>query len=156
MNQYVLDVRTVTPHFPGIGRYVSNLAIELAKQLGGDEILSLLTLGEHPFALPCDENKLSRLFGAVGEAGIPMIAGTTQLTGPLRMAIRYFKGIPSNGDYSAWEGCKGSLRMHGWHHSLGYLSGLSRQAGLRLERVWYPPLRNNTLDDFTYLLFSPE
>ena len=26
MTTYVLDARTVTPHFPGIGRYVANLA----------------------------------------------------------------------------------------------------------------------------------
>jgi hypothetical protein len=29
MMDYVLDVRTITPHFPGIGRYVHNLACAL-------------------------------------------------------------------------------------------------------------------------------
>jgi hypothetical protein len=129
--------------------------VDVAELCAGDlRGFQLVLSWELIYAL--DEHKLARLFGAVGEAGIPMIAGTTQLTGPLRLAIRYFKGIPANGDYSKEEGCSGGLRRHGWHHSLGYLDGLSRRSGLRLERVWYPPLRGNTLDDFTYLLFSPE
>ena len=39
---YVLDARTVTPHFPGIGRYVANLAPALAAQLAHDERLLIL------------------------------------------------------------------------------------------------------------------
>ncbi len=42
MTTYVLDARTVTPHFPGIGRYVANLAPALAAQLDPDERLLVL------------------------------------------------------------------------------------------------------------------
>ena len=42
MTTYVLDARTVTPHFPGIGRYVANLAPALAAQLDPGERLLLL------------------------------------------------------------------------------------------------------------------
>ena len=37
-----LDIRTATPHFPGIGRYVTNLARALAAQLRPEERLTLL------------------------------------------------------------------------------------------------------------------
>ncbi len=39
---YVLDARTATAHFPGIGRYVVNLARAMAPRLGPDEHLVLL------------------------------------------------------------------------------------------------------------------
>lgn len=42
MTTYVLDARTVTPHFPGIGRYVANLAPAVATQLEADERLLVL------------------------------------------------------------------------------------------------------------------
>ena len=42
MTTYVLDARTVTPHFPGIGRYVASLAPALASQLEADERLLML------------------------------------------------------------------------------------------------------------------
>lgn len=42
MTRYLLDVRTATPHFPGIGRYVANLARELPGLLRSDEQLILL------------------------------------------------------------------------------------------------------------------
>jgi glycosyltransferase involved in cell wall biosynthesis len=42
MTTYVLDARTVTPHFPGIGRYVANLAPALAAQLAAGERLLVL------------------------------------------------------------------------------------------------------------------
>ena len=42
MTTYVLDARTVTPHFPGIGRYVASLAPALAGQLEADERLLVL------------------------------------------------------------------------------------------------------------------
>ncbi len=43
MVTYALDTRTVTPHFPGIGRYVRSLAGALPAQLRDDENLLLLT-----------------------------------------------------------------------------------------------------------------
>ena len=42
MKHYVLDARTATNHFPGIGRYVSQLAKALVEQLKEDEQLVLL------------------------------------------------------------------------------------------------------------------
>lgn len=45
MNTFVLDTRTVTPHFPGIGRYIAGLAPALATQLAPDERLALLCMG---------------------------------------------------------------------------------------------------------------
>ena len=39
---YLLDARTVTPHFPGIGRYVASLAPALAAQLEAHERLLIL------------------------------------------------------------------------------------------------------------------
>ena len=42
MTTYILDARTVTPHFPGIGRYVANLAPALTAQLAADERLLVL------------------------------------------------------------------------------------------------------------------
>ena len=42
MSRYILDARTAVPHFPGIGRYVTNLASALAPQLTAGEELSLL------------------------------------------------------------------------------------------------------------------
>ena len=42
MTTYALDARTVTPHFPGIGRYVANLAPALAAQLDANERLLVL------------------------------------------------------------------------------------------------------------------
>ncbi len=48
MTFYALDLRTATPHFPGIGRYVVNLARAMAPLLKGDEHLILLRDPAHP------------------------------------------------------------------------------------------------------------
>ncbi len=42
MTHIFLDARTATPHFPGIGRYVRNLAAAMAPLLADDERLTLL------------------------------------------------------------------------------------------------------------------
>ena len=42
MSQYILDARTAVPHFPGIGRYVSNLALALTPLLSASETLTFL------------------------------------------------------------------------------------------------------------------
>ena len=52
MTHYVLDARTATPHFPGIGRYMTNLAAALAPLLASDECLTILHHSDHPPALP--------------------------------------------------------------------------------------------------------
>ncbi|OIO91123.1 MAG: hypothetical protein AUK03_11895 [Anaerolineae bacterium CG2_30_64_16] len=48
MPHYILDTRTATPHFPGIGRYVTNLARGLAPLLARDERLTLFYDPAHP------------------------------------------------------------------------------------------------------------
>lgn len=40
--RYVLDAHTATAHFPGIGRYVVNLALAMAPLLAPEEHLTLL------------------------------------------------------------------------------------------------------------------
>ena len=42
MTQFILDARTAVPHFPGIGRYVSNLASALTPLLTAGERLTIL------------------------------------------------------------------------------------------------------------------
>lgn len=51
----VLDARTATPHFPGIGRYVTNLGSAIAAQLGTGERLTVLHRAEHSPRLPISE-----------------------------------------------------------------------------------------------------
>ena len=51
MPHYVLDARTATPHFPGIGRYVTNLARALIPQLAPDEHLTVFFNPAHPLEL---------------------------------------------------------------------------------------------------------
>ncbi len=52
MSQFVLDARTATAHFPGIGRYVRSLAAAMAPLLDQDEQLTLLTDPRQPLNLP--------------------------------------------------------------------------------------------------------
>ncbi len=42
MNHFVLDARTATPHFPGIGRYVTNIVRAMAAQLEQGEMLTVV------------------------------------------------------------------------------------------------------------------
>ena len=52
---YTLDARTATPHFPGIGRYVTNLACALIPQLASDEQLIIFFDPAYPLDLPSDD-----------------------------------------------------------------------------------------------------
>ena len=52
MSHFVLDARTATPHFPGIGRYVTNLARALGPLLTPDERLTVLHDPAYPISLP--------------------------------------------------------------------------------------------------------
>jgi len=52
MPHYVLDARTATPHFPGIGRYCINLARALIPLLTADERFSILHASAHPLDIP--------------------------------------------------------------------------------------------------------
>lgn len=49
---FVFDARTATPHFPGIGRYVTNLARALLPGLSVDECLTVLYDADHPQTWP--------------------------------------------------------------------------------------------------------
>ena len=51
MPHYILDARTATPHFPGISRYVTNLARAMVPLLAPDERLTVLYDPAHPIAL---------------------------------------------------------------------------------------------------------
>ena len=50
LQQYILDARTATAHFPGIGRYVRNLAQALPPLLADDEWLVVLWNSSDPAA----------------------------------------------------------------------------------------------------------
>ena len=52
MPHYILDARTATPHFPGIGRYVTNLARAFVPLLAPDERLTVICDPAYPIALP--------------------------------------------------------------------------------------------------------
>lgn len=55
MPHYVLDARTATPHFPGIGRYVANLARALIPQLAPTEQLTVFFNPAHPLDFPASD-----------------------------------------------------------------------------------------------------
>ncbi len=75
MSRYILDVRTAIPHFPGIGRYVSNLASAMAPQLTAGEELTFL---ESPSANPADASApVSQVERAFHLPGKPIIAPAT-------------------------------------------------------------------------------
>lgn len=62
MKRYILDARTATGHFPGIGRYVSQLARHLVPLLAEDEQLFLLHNPlETGWALPEASEKVVRV-----------------------------------------------------------------------------------------------
>jgi alpha-1,3-rhamnosyl/mannosyltransferase len=52
VSQYILDARTATPHFPGIGRYVTNLARSLVPLLATGERLTVICDPAWPIQLP--------------------------------------------------------------------------------------------------------
>jgi glycosyltransferase involved in cell wall biosynthesis len=52
VTHFVLDARTATPHFPGIGRYVTNLARALVPLLAPGERLTVICDPAYPIALP--------------------------------------------------------------------------------------------------------
>ncbi len=56
MTHFVLDARTAQPHFPGIGRYVSNLARALVPLLAVDEQLTVICDPARVLSLPAGAN----------------------------------------------------------------------------------------------------
>ena len=67
MKYYVLDARTATNHFPGIGRYVSQVAQAMVAQLATDEQLVLLYDPTQPsrWQLPLAADKVQAVETAV-------------------------------------------------------------------------------------------
>ena len=56
---YILDARTATPHFPGIGRYVTNISTALLPLLAPDERLSVLcSASANPGLRMSDDSRL--------------------------------------------------------------------------------------------------
>jgi len=78
MTHFILDARTATPHFPGIGRYVSNLAQALPPLLDPDERLTLIPSPGYP--LPIATSKAVRT--------LPISASPFSLSQQLRMPRR--------------------------------------------------------------------
>jgi len=61
--KYCLDARSATNHFPGIGRYISNLARALNEQLEPDEKLILLSDPSRPstWTLPASQENVKNI-----------------------------------------------------------------------------------------------
>lgn len=72
MRRYALDARTATAHFPGIGRYTSNLANGIAAELAADEQLWLLCdrTQPTPWQLPAASEQVHYLETAVSPFGL--------------------------------------------------------------------------------------
>lgn len=135
LEKAVLDVATLT-------------AADLA---GFDLVLSWELL----YAL--DDARISTLFRAAGAAGVPLLACTSQLTGPLRSTLRAIKNFNwrPGGFHYARLVRQGVLRQHGWNPSLGYYERLARPHGLKLARFWSPPWLGANPERYCYLLFEP-
>lgn len=98
MSHYILDVRTATAHFPGIGRYVTNLALSLNASLAPGEQLTLL--GDLAKTATCDESPSAAdvhtipvsvsPFGAGQQWRIPNLLRRLPLSGPALYHCPYY------------------------------------------------------------------
>jgi len=98
MSHYILDVRTAAPHFPGIGRYVTNLAFSLNASLAPGEQLTLL--GDLAKTETCDESPSSAEvhtipvsvspFGAGQQWRIPNLLRRLPMSGPALYHCPYY------------------------------------------------------------------
>jgi glycosyltransferase involved in cell wall biosynthesis len=102
MPHFVLDARTATPHFPGIGRYVSNLAQAMAPLLGPDELLTVLHNPEHQLHLAASPGVRQMAVAASPFSGVQQIALPRLLTRldanlyhSAYILMPYFPGIPT-------------------------------------------------------------
>ena len=73
MSHYILDVRTAAPYFPGIGRYVTNLAFSLNASLAPGEQLTLL--GDLAKTETCDESLSAAKVQTIPVSVSPFSAG---------------------------------------------------------------------------------
>jgi glycosyltransferase involved in cell wall biosynthesis len=102
MTHYVLDARTATPHFPGIGRYVTNLAAALAPLLATDERLTILHAPSHPLTLPSSPavallSVAAGPFGLAQQWDIPRLLRrlSADLYHNAYIAMPYAPGVPT-------------------------------------------------------------
>jgi glycosyltransferase involved in cell wall biosynthesis len=114
---YILDARTATPHFPGIGRYVTNLARALVPLLAPDERLTVLHDPAYPVSLPPSDAvrtislsvspfslrqqwAIPRLLHSFNVRGVGSPASSAQFPAPRLyhspyIAMPYWPGVPS-------------------------------------------------------------
>jgi len=102
MPHYVLDGRTATPHFPGIGRYVTNLARAMTPLLAHDERLTVLHHPQHPLALPASPQVeflpvAASPFGLAQQWQIPRLLRllAADLYHSAYVVMPYFPGAPT-------------------------------------------------------------
>lgn len=105
MNRYVLDARTATNHFPGIGRYVSNVARAMVNQLARTETLILLYNPAAPsrWTLPTENRQVKRVAVAASPFSLPQQWQVPRLLSQLEATVYhspyylmpYRPGIPT-------------------------------------------------------------
>ena len=93
MNHYILDTRTASAHFPGIGRYVRNLSSALIPLLAADEQLTLLCdpgsgVSSPPGATTCSVSVSP--FSISQQWRIPLLLRRLQVEGPALYHSPYF------------------------------------------------------------------
>ncbi len=150
---YVIEWCARIPILGGIEKAELDVATLTAETIRG---FHLILMWELLYAL--DDAKLETLFRAASEARIPILACTSQLTGPLRAMLRSIKNLNwrPGGFYYARMVDRGEFRMHGWNHSAGFYETLARKCRMSLARVWTPPATvNGAIERFAYLLFEP-
>ncbi|MCB9134157.1 MAG: glycosyltransferase family 4 protein [Anaerolineales bacterium] len=101
--RFCLDARTATDHFPGIGRYVSNLARAMVDQLaGGEELIvfhdpaqaSRWTLPASRAGVKVIETPVSP-FGFVQQTAIPRLLRGVEVYHSPYYLMPYFPGVPT-------------------------------------------------------------
>jgi alpha-1,3-rhamnosyl/mannosyltransferase len=87
--RYCLDIRTATDHFPGIGRYASNLARAMVAELqAGEELLLLVDSSRPcPWQLPAANQKVTYLETAVSPFSLAQQWQIPKLLRPYQPAL---------------------------------------------------------------------
>ncbi|MEI8088790.1 MAG: hypothetical protein WCG63_04260 [Opitutaceae bacterium] len=147
---FVIEKCLGLPLLNRIEKSVLDVSRIAASDLAG---FDLLAGWEIIYAL--DEPVLHTVLSVCHEAGVPFMAATSQLLGPIRYLRRTWSDTAWGLHGSAYQRlvAKRRLRMHGWNPSLGYYQRQAARAGMRLSRFWLPP--PCALDNFSFLLFEP-
>jgi hypothetical protein len=147
---FVIEKCARLPLLAGIEKAVLDVTRLTPADLAG---FDLLLSWELIYAL--DDEALRRLFCTARAAGVPFLAGTTQLLGPLRYAKRALRNLdwrPGGFHYTRLTAA-GKLRMHGWNPSIAHYARLAHEEGLVLDWVELPPAAAR--DPFAFLTFRP-